>query len=112
MTLAAYLLLLLQPCAVAMGHEPNRHSDGCQHEASRQDVDACLTQPVADCANDDLVFGGQDTRNLDPDFQAAVLVLPEQPASFAPVTAAKRYFSRGPPTGAVPLNVRHCIYLK
>lgn len=110
--LLVYAALLLQPCAAAMGHDPVQHSGTCHDDYADPGLDACLSQPAADCATDDSIFGTNDTLRLADEGQAVAVLPVDCNSSGTVFTAAETYFSRAPPSGGVALNVRHCVYLK
>lgn len=107
-----YLAALLQPCAMAMGPNPDQHPQNCHQDSTQAEEVACFSQPALDCVTDYLVADGRDHWN--PYFDTPVATLVSAPFVDLPAGLVSRsaYFSRPPPSAAPPLNIRNCVYLK
>jgi len=110
--LVSYLALLLQPCAMAMDVGSAQHGEVCHQETTYPEDAGCLSQPVAECANDDVITNDRVSALPDVEQQLVALmpVISGEPA--LPVVAEWKYFSRAPPIGGPALNILHCVYLK
>jgi hypothetical protein len=110
--LLAYLAVLLQPCAMAMGPEPDQHPQNCHQESASTEIVACLSQPALECGTDDLIFDSHDMWKQNSEAQVA-MPIPDASVNFLAISVSRlAYFSRAPPAGGPPLNVRHCVFLK
>jgi hypothetical protein len=107
-----FLAVFLQPCAMAMGSDADQHPLDCHQDSAQTETFACMSQPALDCATDDLITDGRDTWKPYFDHQVATIVLAPLVDLSASLASRSAYFSRPPPSGAPPLNVRHCVYLK
>lgn len=110
--LLVYLGLLLQPCAVAMGHEAAIDHDTCHEVLSDQDDAACLSQPALECSFNALLTDARDSWQADFKAQLVTVIEPAVVDVGPGLVAEFGYFSRAPPSGGPALNVRHCVYLK
>lgn len=111
-TLLAYLLLVLQPCVMAMGHEAHDHHENCHQDSLHLDSETCLSQSASACAADDSIFDDRDSWNGYSNTLPATS-LPGASLKFdAASVAASRYFTRAPPRAGPALNIRHCVFLK
>ena len=110
--LLTYLALFLQPCAMAMGSSPDQHPDHCHQDVAQIETVACMSQPSLDCATDDLINDGRDLWKPLSDASFSTLVADLIVHLPADLVSKSAYFSRAPPSGAPPLNIRLCVYLK
>ena len=110
--LVSYLALLLQPCAMAMDVASAQHGEECHQQSTYPKDVGCLSQPVAECANDDAITNDRVSALPDVEQQLVALmpVISGEPA--LPFVAEWMYFSRAPPIGGPALNILHCVYLK
>ena len=110
--LVSYLALLLQPCAMAMDVASAQHGEECYQQSRYPEDGGCLSQPVAECANNDAITNDRVSALPDVEQQLVALmpVLSVEPA--LSVVAEWKYYSRAPPIGGPALNVLHCVYLK
>jgi hypothetical protein len=110
--LFAYLVLLLQPCAMAMDAGATQHGKQCHQELVYPGDAGCLSQPVAECATDDTIIDERGVSIADVDLQLVAL-LPLDSADLAgPSVAQLNYHCRAPPKAGPALNIQYCVYLK
>jgi len=110
--LLGYLAVLLQPCAMAMGHAPAGHHGSCHDDSLHLDGESCLSQPTSECATDDSILDNHDPWSQQFDAQLVSLIPSPRVDCVAGSVAESRYFSRAPPPDGPGLNVRHCVFLK
>lgn len=110
--LVAYLGLILQPCAMAMGQDPVQHPTSCHDVVSDGDDLLCFSQSSAECAIDDWDVDTRDSRasDLDPPSTPIILTDPTDPG--ADSLTATYYPLQAPPPGEPALHIRHCVFLK
>jgi hypothetical protein len=97
---------------MAMGSSPDQHPDNCHQDAAQTETVACMSQPSLDCTTDDLIPSDRDLWKPLSDAPFATLVSDLFIHLPADLVSRSAYFSRAPPPGAPPLNIRLCVYLK
>lgn len=107
----AYVGLLLQPCAMAMGHEFSQGPVSCHDEFTVVSADQCLMQPMAECGSGPPNFDNRDfsAGKADSVIAGAIppfSVVPELLAGLTSTSLA------GPRTGPPALYIRYCVFLK
>ena len=109
----AYAVLLVQPCATAMEHEPAQHPVTCHEQPADNTAVDCLNQPVAECSTGDWSFDSRDGSILKFDKLLAVSAPVPTIASTATATGIAHHLSRAPPgTGAPAVYLLNCVFLK
>lgn len=109
--LIAYLGVLLQPCAMAMGHEFKQGRVSCHDELTVVSADQCLMQSMAECG---VGPPNVDIRDFSVGKSDALICGAIPPLSFLPepLTGLASTSSPGPRTGPPALYIRYCVFLK
>lgn len=110
--LVAYIGLVIQPCAMAMGGEPAQHPTSCHDVPNDVDILLCLSEPVAGCGIEDWNVDARDVRVPDLD-RSAALVITVVPVYVDTDRPEDSYFLlRAPPSSEPALHIQNCVFLK
>jgi hypothetical protein len=110
--LVAYLGLVIQPCAMAMGHASPQHAASCHELSVDGDHTLCSSQPAAECASAGWNVDGRNSPAPDFDFSVASIVLDRTADLSANRASPAHKLLCAPHSGEPALQIRHCVFLK
>ena len=112
LVMLAYVGLLLQPCAMAMGEDRTAHPSGCHHQPNDGGAPThCLSQPAAECST--------GAWNVDTCYATSAkfkvyltpILLPSPAKPEICRTEVWLTLDHGPPPGQPAFNLRNCVFL-